>query len=88
MAFHATNNAAAFVVPALVGDFILRNPQWSWVAKLTDGKAQTYHPLIIAAGIIVAGAILRGFAKLPAILTYEEELTEAIRRRSNEATAA
>jgi sodium transport system permease protein len=89
MAFHATSNAAALVVPTLVGDWILRNAQWSWVAKLSaDGKAQTYHPLVIAAGIIVAGAILRGFAKLPAVLSYEEELTEAIRERSSQASAA
>jgi sodium transport system permease protein len=88
IAFHATNNAAAVLLPTVVGQFVMNHPQWSWVATISPDGKHIYHPLIIAAGIVVAGAILRGFAKLSAILTYEEELTEAIRRGSSEATAA
>jgi len=89
MAFHVTHNTAALLLPSLVGNWILDNPEWKWVAQLSEkGGLETYHPLIVAAGIVVAGAILRRFAKMQAALTYEEELSEAIRERSEQATAA
>ena len=46
-----------------------------------------YNPLIIAGGIVLAGAILRWFSRLPHPLSYEEELQEAIRERSEPAPA-
>lgn len=87
MAFHATHNAAALVLPSLVGEFIRDNPQWSWLAAQLSaaGAVETYHPLVVAGGIIAAGAVLRRFALLPAALSYEEELSEAIRERSEAA---
>jgi sodium transport system permease protein len=89
MAYHATHNAAALILPSLVGEWILHNPQWSWVAQLSaKGGVETYHPLVVAGGIIAAGAILRRFAQRPAALSYEEELTETIRERSEAAGAA
>jgi sodium transport system permease protein len=89
IAFHMTHNAAALVLPSFFGETIIANPPWSWAAKLSpEGSVETYHPFIVAAGIIVAGAILRRMAQWPTALSYEEELTEAIRERSEQATAA
>jgi len=91
MSYHITHNAAALVLPGFVAGWLAQqdHKHWSWIATFAeDGSFTGYHPFIVAAGIIVAGAILRRFAKLSASLTYEEELSEAIRERSEQATAA
>jgi sodium transport system permease protein len=88
MAYHVTHNAAAIVLPTLAADWVQKHGEWSWMTIYEGTEFKGYHPLIVAAGIVVAGAILRRFAKLPAPLTYEEELSDAIRRRSEQATAA
>ena len=89
MAYHMTHNAAALLLPTLVGDWVATSRRMEvGRSSSKDGVFEGYHPLIVAAGIIVAGAILRRFAHMPASLTYEEELSEAIRERSEQATAA
>lgn len=89
MTYHVTHNAVALVLPGLVAGWIAEHERWAWIGTYAEDRSFTgYHPLIVAAGIIVAGAILRRFAKLPSSLTYEEELSETIRERSEQATAA
>jgi sodium transport system permease protein len=89
MAYHVTHNAAALILPSLVGEQLQQHQPWKWVAHLSSqGTVEMYHALIVAAGIVVAGALLRYFARLPAQLTDEEELTAAIRERSEQVPAA
>ncbi|MCE9606228.1 MAG: ABC transporter permease [Planctomycetia bacterium] len=80
MVFHITHNASVLFLTTWVGTKIETYPQWKWVADInSDQTGLSYHPLIIAAGIVVAGGILRWFSRLPHPLSYEEELQEAIR---------
>jgi sodium transport system permease protein len=90
MAFHAVHNASAILLTSWVAQYVIPDEHWRWVAgEYKDGVYGIgYHPLIIAAGIVVAGAILRWFSRLPHQLSYEEELQEAIRERSGDQAAA
>jgi sodium transport system permease protein len=89
MAFHVTHNATALLLPIFLGERIAANEPWHWAAQLSaDNSVEMYHALVVAAGIVVAGGILRYFSRLPAPLTYEEELTEVIRERNEPASAA
>lgn len=89
IAYHVTHNAAALILPIFLGPVIAEREPWGWVAHLSpQSTIETYHPFIVAAGIIAAGAVLRRVAQWPASLSYEEELTEAIRERSEAVTAA
>lgn len=89
MAFHATHNAAAVLLTSWVAEHVVPDQHWKWVADVNPPGyvGIGYNPLIIAGGIVVAGAILRWFSRLPHPLSYEEELQEAIRERSEPATA-
>ncbi|MBA4018033.1 MAG: CPBP family intramembrane metalloprotease domain-containing protein [Pirellula sp.] len=89
MFFHMTHNGLVLFLGGWVAEKIVRYPRWEWVAELSPEKDSVtgYHPFIVATGIIIAGAILRWFSRLPHPLSYEEELQEAIRERSEPATA-
>lgn len=83
MAFHAVHNGAAVLLTSWVAQYVIPDKHWKWVAEENPPGfiGIGYHPLIIAGGIVVAGAILRWFSRLPHPLSYEEELQEAIRER-------
>ena len=89
MAFHATHNAAAVLLTSWVAENVVPDQHWKWVADVNPPGyiGIGYNPLIIAGGIVLAGAILRWFSRLPHPLSYEEELQEAIRERSEPAPA-
>jgi sodium transport system permease protein len=90
MAFHVTHNGIVLVAVSWLHERIQVHKEWSWVAEF--GKEPTdpmvaYNPLIIAGGIVAAGAILRWFSRLPRALSYEEELQEAIQEHREHVAA-
>jgi len=90
MAFHVTHNGIVVVLLSWLERQLKANKEWNWVAefgeKATDPIVM-YNPLIIAGGIVAAGAILRWFSRLPRSLSYEEELQEAIHERREHVAA-
>ena len=90
MLFHATHNIAALLLTSWVAERTEAHREWSWIAEFDPNAATptfAYHPLIVVGGIVAAGAILRRFARLQHALSYEEELAETIRERSEEPVA-
>ncbi|MBL9092926.1 MAG: CPBP family intramembrane metalloprotease [Planctomycetaceae bacterium] len=88
MVFHAVHNGAAILLTSWVADTVVTDKYWHWVAEPHPAGfvGIGYHPLIVAGGIVVAGALLRWFSRQPHSLTYEEELQATIRERAERAT--
>lgn len=87
MAFHVTHNGLVVVFLTWLQKKIEQNPEWKWIAEFGTEVPAAYHPLVIAAGIVGAGAILRWFSRLPRLLSDEEELQEAIQERREHVAA-
>jgi sodium transport system permease protein len=90
MAYHATHNAALVLILGWGAEQITRYPQWNWIAKINEKTStiDSYHPLVITGGIVIAGFILRQMAKLPLKLSDEEQLSAAIDERRDQPAAA
>lgn len=89
MAFHVAHNGILVVFVGWLRETLKKDSPWKWVADIgteTDPHL-IYHPLIIAAGIVVAGGLIRWFSRLPRHLSYEEELNEAIQEHREHVAA-
>lgn len=90
MAFHVAHNGIVVVALSWLQKQIETHKEWNWVATFGKNPADAlvvYNPLIIAAGIVVAGGILRWFSRLPRHLSYEEDLNEAIQEHREHVAA-
>lgn len=90
MAFHVAHNGILVVLLSWLQEQIKAHKEWAWVAKFGENPTDPiviYHPLIIAAGIVVAGGLLRWFSRLPRQLSYEEELNEVIQEHREHVAA-